>query len=159
MSPELCKSVSLKEVLKKETCKSAFLYLIDLAKSHSKVNDSVYTDLNGMTYMNDPRFTPDLVTILFKLRTRMFNVRNNFRNNYVQSNTLCPLCSSSEDSQEHLLECDIIKNNVNNNKDSVYEDIFSDDPEKLHNIALVMKDIIEIREKLLEADTEKSASS
>ena len=119
----------------------------------------IYKNLEGMKYFNDPKFSPELSNLLFKLRTRMFNVRSNFRNNYVQSNTLCPLCSLSEDSQEHLLECDIIKNNVNNNKDSVYEDIFSDDPEKLHNIALVMKDIIEIREKLLEADTEKVEKS
>ena len=137
----------LKEVLKKETSKSAFLYLIDLAKSHSKVNDSVYTDLNGMTYMNDPRFTPDLVTILFKFRTRMFNVKNNFRNNYRQTNTLCPLCNTVEDSQQHLFHCTEIRKQIPSAK-SNHDDIFSMDLDVLLTVAKELKIIVAVREEL-----------
>ena len=83
----------------------------------------------------------------------MFDVRNNFRNNYIKSNTLCPLCCSAEDSQEHLMECHFITNNYNNNKNCIYDDIFSDDNDKLYNIAILMKEAIEIRNTLIETVT------
>ena len=151
----LTKSIEcLKNTLKEKVKLCAFNHLMELAKSHSKVRDDIYKDVDGKNYLKNPKFTPDLASLLFKMRTRMFNVRNNFRNNYAQTNTLCPLCSLAEDSQEHLLECNIIKRNCNDDKDCVYDDLFSDDSDKLFNIAMLMKEIIEIREKLLEIDTE-----
>ena len=67
----------LKDLLKKKASISAFQYLIEMARSHSKVNEKAYSNLEGMDYMNDPRFTPDLVNMLFKFRTRMFKISKN----------------------------------------------------------------------------------
>ena len=74
----------------------------------------------------------------------MFNVRNNFRNHY-KTNLLCPLCSEEEDSQEHLLKCKIIVEELNWNEYR-YQDVFSEDPDVLLNIAKVLKRAIKIRE-------------
>ena len=57
----------LKELLKKKASSSAFQYLIGIAQSHSNVNVNAYSYLRGMSYMNDPQFTPDLVNLLFKM--------------------------------------------------------------------------------------------
>ena len=85
---------TLKEVLNNKLHSCAFQYLITLAHTHSKVHNESYSDLKGMPYMNDNRFTPDLVNLLFKFRTRMYNVKNNFRNNYKQTNILFPSVQS-----------------------------------------------------------------
>ena len=88
---------TLQQKLKIETAESAFKYLIELGRNHSKVRETAYTDLKGMSYFSDNRFSPDLSNLLFKFRTRMFNVGNNFRNNYKQQSILCPVCEDGED--------------------------------------------------------------
>ena len=80
----------LKKQLQDATAKLAFQHLIDMARKHSKTKDNIYHNLQGMAYFDDPRFTANKARLLFKFRTRMFNVRNNFRNQY--TSILCPLC-------------------------------------------------------------------
>ena len=115
---------ALKSRIDKSIAKAALEHLLHLAKSHSKTREKLYTNLDGMEYFRDSRFTSMDANILFKFRTRMFNVKNNFRNNYRQSDTLCPLCKMNEDSQEHLFQCEKIKEVVANTA-TKYEDIFS----------------------------------
>ena len=136
---------ALKDKVKKQIRYAAYDFLMDTAHKHTKVRSEMYEDLDGMVYLEDERFTPDLSNLLFKLRTRMFNVRNNFRNQY-ETNLLCPLCRVKEDSQEHLLECRMILNKVNCG-DCRYEDIFSDDADTLLNIAKVLQMVIKVREE------------
>ena len=93
---------ALKHKLDQAISKCALDYLLSIAQTHSKVRVGSYTNLNGMAYFNDPRFTPDLANLLFKFRCRMYNVRNNFRNNYKLSNIKCPMCETEDDTQEHL---------------------------------------------------------
>ena len=77
----------------------------------------------------------------------MYNVRNNFRNKYVNTNILCPLCTSDVDTQEHLLKCTSITPN--------YEDIFSHDNEILLNIARNLKVVVEVRGELIQGSGEE----
>ena len=135
---------TLKQKVKKQINNAAYAFLMNAANKHSKVRSEIYKDLDGMAYFDDARFTPDLSNLLFKFRTRMFNVRNNFRNHY-KTNLLCPLCSEEEDSQEHLLKCKIIVEELNWNEYR-YQDVFSEDPDVLLNIAKVLKRAIKIRE-------------
>ena len=114
---------SLKNIIDIKIAEVAFKYLHNIAKSHSKVKHEMYNDLNGMSYLNDTRFTTEQAKLLFKFRTRMFDVRNNFRNNYAC--TSCPLCGVKEDTQEHLLNCVIIKRQYATRNE--YTDIFSND--------------------------------
>ena len=136
----------LKEKIKKAVNKVAHEYLLEIGRTHSKVRTNLYPNIDGMKYMKDPRFTPDIVNLLFKFRTRMFNVRNNFRNNYRQTDILCPLCKKEEDSQEHLFKCETIALSLDNvTINVVYEDIFSDDTDKLLSAALHIKQLTQIR--------------
>ena len=83
--------------------RAAYVFLLAKATGHSKVNHIMYTDLKGSVYFYDHRFTSQSAKLVFKFRTRMFGVRNNFRNKY--SCTLCPLCGLVEDSQQHMFDC------------------------------------------------------
>ena len=54
-------------------------------------------------------------------------VKNNFRNNYINTNTLCPLCEEHEDDQNHLFQCEKIKSVYTKPINCKIDDIFSDD--------------------------------
>ena len=137
---------SLKQVLKKQIPVVAFQYLKKLAESHSKVNHVMYRNLKGMPYFEDCRLSAEQIKLLFKFRTRMVNVRNNFRRNYACSS--CPLCGMHIDTQEHLFECIMIKKHF---KPTVeYADIFSDDCDKLLDAVVNLERVLDIRNRLLE---------
>ena len=144
--------LSLKKQVQNAITKVAFEHLQERAKSHSKAREDLYTDLKGMRYMKDQRFTTEDVNTLFKFRTRMFNVKNNFRNQYRATNILCPLCKRSEDSQEHLFECSEIRQtlSINHQQSNIsHNDIFTNDCNKLLQVAQLLKAIISIREDLM----------
>ena len=145
-----CSKEKLKDLVMKSIHKHALSYLKNLANQHSKVRTETYNNLGGICYFYDPRFTPDLANMLFKFRTRMYNVRNNFRNKYQNSNILCPLCTVEKDTQEHLLKCTSIQKNLNTTINLQYEDIFSNDNDTLLNIAKSLKKIIELREEMVQ---------
>ena len=114
--------------------------------------------MKGMDYFHDSSLTPDVTNLIFKFRTRMFHVRNNFRNNYNKNDLLCPLCKMEEDTQEHLFKCEFIKSKYNNkNNDNVYEqvkydDIFASETSTLLNVGIFLKKIVQIRKDLEEMD-------
>ena len=139
----------IKSKIKKAIADVAFEYLMKIASTHTKVRRELYSNMEGMMYMKDPRFTPNIVNLLFKFRTRMFNVRNNFRNHYYQTNIMCPLCKEEEDSQEHLFKCISIRSKLQYDiSNIVYEDIFSTDVDKLLEVGFLLKDLTEIRSDL-----------
>ena len=140
--------------MKKETDKAALLHLKELGRNHSKVREWDYSDLKGMEYFYDPRFSTDLSNLLFMFRTRMFNVRNNFRNNYLAQDTMCPVCHESEDSQEHLFDCVPITLMVDQHE-CKYEDIFSKNINTLLKVSKVLKQIVDAREKFEDEHNEE----
>ena len=80
----------LKDSVTKKIETLAFDFLLSKAKEHSKVNEKSYTDCQGCLHYNDSRFTPEITNLLFKLRTRTYLVKNNFRNHYKNTDILCP---------------------------------------------------------------------
>ena len=138
--------LNLKETLKKRVPEVAFQYLINIAETHSKVNHGMYRNLDGMQYFEDHRISAEQAKLLFKFRTCMINVRNNFRNNYACSS--CPLCGIHQDTQEHLFDCIMIKKHYQPTTE--YSDIFSDDCECLCDVAVNLERIVDIRNRLLE---------
>ena len=124
-----------KEKLKAEVVKNmnerAYQFLMEKARKHSKIREDVYDNCDGFDHYKDSRFTPDMISLLFKFRTRTFLVKINFRNNYKNTNTLCPLCAMEEDSQKHIFECHVIRKSYNKEITCNLEDVFTNDKEKL----------------------------
>ena len=44
----------------------------------------------------------------FSIRSRMLDIRTNYRGQYMDSDTLCPVCFMEEETQQHLLVCDML---------------------------------------------------
>ena len=139
----------LEERIKKETYK----YLIKKKEKHSKTNDLSYDKLEVQNYLKtDNNLTNDEKYFLFKLRTRMANVKANFKNSFIDLK--CKLgCINSEDNQKHIIECDIILNEsqkLAHNTKIEYEDIFQEDSKLQNEAAKLIYHAWKIRENLIE---------
>ena len=100
--------------------------------------------------MTNSKFTKSETQMLFKVRTRMFNVKENFENMY-ENDMLCDLCRMSNCTQAHLLQCEVIKSfdpEIEENEIK-YKYIFGNDKE-MKKVVLVLEKISEIRNLLLE---------
>ena len=87
--------------------------------------------------------------LIFKLKTRMVDVKTNFRMFY--SDLLCRICKKEEENQEHLLFCEKVIESCPELFDDtsiIYKDIFSDKEEKLLKVIKLFKSALEIREIL-----------
>ena len=102
-------------------------------------------------YLCDGTFHSGDAKILFRFRTRMVRVGNNYRAMYSgQSDAVpvCPLCQSGEDTQEHLLEC----LHLDNDGVSVrYSDIFSMDTTEVKEAFEVLRRALNRREDLIDS--------
>ena len=79
-------------------------------------------------------FTVQQSKLLFKLRTRMLDVKANFKNMFHNDMTLlnCNLCdNNSIEDQKHVIECTEIENNKNISID--YFDLFSKNLDTMKN--------------------------
>ena len=128
---------------------AAYDYLIKKAKDHSKVRHETYQNCDGADYFFDSRFTSEMANLLFKFRTRTFLVKNNFRNNFRNTNTLCPLCGTHNDSQEHIFDCREIFNVLKKEAVHKHDDIFSSNLDVLHGVTLTLMELVKIRGNLI----------
>ena len=135
----------LKKIIDDNVRRAAYVFLLAKATAHSKVNHIMYTDLKGSVYFYDHRFTSEKAKLVFKFRTRMFGVRNNFRNKY--SCTLCPLCGLEEDSQQHMFDCKIVLNY--HTPTTHHDDMYSNDAESLLAVVEDLEKLVKIREELM----------
>jgi hypothetical protein len=140
---------SFRKYLKFKVNSKSEEYLGRLKESHSKLNNIGFQKLQCADYLKDPRITEAKGKILFKLRTRMYQVRCNFKNQY-GNNLTCQLCKQNLDQQSHLLECVVMKSLIPELKNTSikYEDIFGD-VNKMSNAAELFLKITEQREEIL----------
>ena len=64
-------------------------------------------------------------------------------------NILCPLCDLEEDTQRHLIECNALSKNEVLVSIPVYEDLFSNDTQKILTIGRIIKSKLDKRNKIL----------
>ena len=91
---------------------------------------------------------------LFSLRSRMVQVRGNFKNNF--ENSTCELCASHEDSQQNLLTCkELAEPGALISHPVDYEKLFCENPTKQLEIGSILKEKLVKRNKLLELKAQK----
>ena len=119
---------SFKTEVKKKIHQAAFEYLKNIQKTHSKICNINYTEFKTQNYMTSPIFTNIEVNILHALRSKMVNVKMNFKSKY--SDLSCPICLKHEDDQPHVLKCDVLNSRIISNEASrnkiEYDDIFKE---------------------------------
>ena len=142
------KKETFKAYMDKKTHVAAFEYLKKMSRKHSKSeftwSKSVFEQEK---YLSDARFSKQEIQLLFRLRTRMTDVKSNFRNQY-QNNMDCQTCKETciED-ENHLLVCENLKDeeSVKTNFSKVYGSI-----EDQLQIVKVFKKILRKRETILD---------
>ena len=85
------KKGKFKKKLKGKIVEFSFKYLKNIAKSQSKASLVSYKKLQVQNYLVSSKFSNKQKMILTGLRTRMIDVKDNFKNKY-QSNLNCDLC-------------------------------------------------------------------
>ena len=139
----------LKKILSEKINYSAFLYLEDIKERHSKVKNIQYTKLEMAKYLKDSKISTDIKQLIFRLRTRMINVKANFGTMF--GDTSCDLCEFNvPQTQRHLLGCSAIVNScseLQRSSDILYSDLFSG-VEKQEKCAQLYSIIIQTKETL-----------
>ena len=140
---------NLKIFLSTQVRSAAYKFLMEKAGGHSKVREDLYKDLACSNYFHSSKITPDLAKIIFQFRMRMYDVRNNFRNKYINESLNCKLCEMDLCQQSHIYQFSVIIKDVGPVLTN-YEDLFSDNIDKLHEAEKITKILIENRKILLD---------
>ena len=125
-------------------------YLLLEKEDKSKLSNLSYSKLKPQDYLIKNTLSVSDKKFLFKLRTRMLNIGDNMG----RKDDLCPLCYTEKDTQNHLLECPIINLHIDYSENTElkqvnYEDIFSNNIEKITDACTLMRKIFRMREVLL----------
>ena len=146
MSKKLYKKI-LKQKIRKDALHDE---LIKIKEKHSKMKNVNYKNLSLQPYLSDSRFSLKQKQLLFKLRTRMLDIKGNFKVTY-KNNIQCDLCNENIDqSQDHLVDYQKLIENYRelyNNVDIEHDDIFGNADKQLSAVRLYQK-ILDVRAKI-----------
>ena len=143
------KQETFKSYLEKKTKVAAFQYLKNIAEKHSK--SEFYWNkekLEIQQYLYDVRFSKQEIQLLFSLRSKMINVKRNFRNLF-KNNLECQTCDDETaiEDENHLLNCKNLKSD-----ESVlinFDDVYGSVDDQLKAVR-VFKTVLRRRESMLE---------
>ena len=88
-----------KQNIKKKIKAAAFNYLKDIPKTHTKVRDIEYKQLETQKYLLSHIFSNSDVNLLYDLRSRSTECRVNFKQKYLYSDLYCQLCKQGNEDQ------------------------------------------------------------
>ena len=147
-----------RKLLKKKVYDSAFTYLMEKKRSHSKMSDTEYRELEIQTFLkSNSGLTNDEKHFLIKFRLRMASLRKNYPNQY--QDLRCQLCLAEDEDQIHLFRCSKILDRCEalaNNIDIEFEDIFGSLMKQTQAVRLLMK-IWNTREDLIKEQNDNPA--
>ena len=145
------KKSKLKKLLDKAVEEKAFEELQQKKGKHTKVMNLSYSKLKMQKYLkaNNSNNTVEEAQVIFKLRSRMTDVKANFKNKYEEFE--CDICKDEEETQKHILECeDILKNTTRIKKETEYEELFKDNVKNQTEIAKMFIENMKVKKKLME---------
>ena len=96
--------------VKKKVKTNMMKYLSEKKKSHTKAK-FINCDFNQAEYIKDPMFTTREKQLLFKLRSKTLDVKENFKG--MHRNPWCISCGLFKESQSHLLQCPELVSKLN----------------------------------------------
>ena len=140
----------LKRMVKIKCKETAFNYLKKLKDNHSKVKNIEYPYHSIQPYLTSPQLDQNGRYLLFSLRSRMVrSIRNNLKNQYIDQNCQLKCDNVHIDSQENLLKCQILLNEVDI-EDITYSDIFSNNVNTQANATRIFSLLLDTRQRILE---------
>ena len=148
---ERCDRLSYKKFIKAKIKTAALKYLNEKKNTHSKVSSLNYDELKIQEYLTSPIFSDEDINVLFALRSRYVECRDNFKNRYREDDRQCQFCMNSSDTQRHMMECKVINEHIKSkmieDDKAQYEDIFAE-VRKQKRVTVLFKNLIDIRKKL-----------
>ena len=154
ISDEEIESISknkFKKIVETKIDKYALQQLNAQKSKHSKSQYLQSASFKTAGYLIDERFSKSESQLLFRLRSKTLNVKQNFENQHM--NNLCQTCRLFPETQSHLLQCPEIapKLKLLNLQDNPPEEkfIYGNVDQQL-NIVKIYSKIWEIRSKKLE---------
>ena len=117
-------------------------YLNCQKAKHSKVLHIQHHSLQLQSYFSpDNVINVQLAKFIFQARSRMLDLRGNFKQKYRNNDLNCELGCKKEETQEHLLTCEMLDDNsVSIPQVLKYDDLFSNQLEKQLKVACIMRD-------------------
>ena len=112
-----------KHIVEVSVNKEAIKFLNTRANSHSKVAHLVKTKIEAEEYVTSDKLSQKEIQLLFALRTRMTNVKANFKTHYGE-NIFCNACKIHPETQQHLLQCKDLNQDITIPIGVEYDDIF-----------------------------------
>ena len=136
--------------LRKIIQEQALEYLNKLKLSHSKVDSVIHKSLELQKYLQPQNIESiQLSKFIFQARTRMLEVKCNFKNKYSENDLECPLKCTLNDSQKHLLLCNKLEHHQIIEQLPQYEYLFSEHVNKQLKVGKILEERYKIRKKLL----------
>ena len=137
----------MKSIVKKVVNKYAFEYLNKTKMKLKKMKKLNYHSLKMKPYLLSSKINNRKKKLAFKIRCRMANVKNNFG-----SKVICQICkkADSKDDQVHaILQCDKLIHLIPDSVEVSYEDIFSENCDKIEIFLKIADSMLRARQKLL----------
>ena len=143
-----------KKLIRSKVREAALTDLCNLQEGHSKVNQNFYNGLQKPTeYLLNRKISYRQASIMFALRSRTLRgIKNNFKK-INSENTLCWVCERSEDTQEHVLCCNVLLNILPQKKPIEYNQINGTEEQQIEFIK-TYKRYLELRDELQEDPNE-----
>ena len=121
-------------------------------KNIKKGNKIKYRKLSIQNYLITDKLTSHEIKFLFKIRTNMLEFKTNFKRKYVKDKVeneeeilLCPVCKDHIDNEEEMLNC----KNLSASKNVIFDDIYSNDMNKVSKTLKEFRRLWQIRKKKL----------
>ena len=113
-----------RQKIKKLIRKAAFKEMIEKKNSLSKIKDIKYKAFAIQSYLKSKNFNCQERNLLYSLRSRMYDAKNNFRKLHLNNLKCYHGCNADED-QRHIFEqCEVLKSNtVQKLYDLIFEDV------------------------------------
>ena len=132
---------------------SAFQFLQNKKKQHSKVKNVEYTKLETQKYMTSPLFNDQDVSLLYAMRSRALECKSNYKSKYKNNDLVCSICSEEEDDQPHIMQCKVLNSKLASDdvvREKIeYNDIFRNH-QKQKVIVTLYEKLLKIRKTMLE---------
>lgn len=130
---------SFSKLIKGKVKEAAFSYLIELKNQHSKMHMLEYNKLEMQKYLKCKTVTPKSAKTIFKFRTRMSEVKVNFKTRYNNDiQCVIPNCQEN-DTQKHLLT------HSDSGNPEKYNDLFSKNPNENLSITKSLEKVLNLR--------------
>ena len=124
-------------------------YLNDIKKTHSKAKYLICSEVKLAEYLQHPSFNTTQKQLLFKLRSKTLDVKQNFKNQH--KTPWCRSCGLFQETQAHLLQCPKLVINLQylqGKTSTLNENFIYGSIKQQEMIVKIYSDILKVRENL-----------